>query len=173
MARYRLNHTYQSGHLQGMAGDEFDIDQDHAELLERDSPGLLKAVGRKDAKGNDAPDADLAELLSDAKAAELEKLREQTPTIDIDPEDKALEVPGEGNKFTPSSGFPADPRVAAGRAVLVSRANRQKTSAKNRGDDTGVSDPERFDQAESGDTSANARVTDLADDDDKKAKKDK
>lgn len=172
MPRYKLNHKYQSGHLIGEQGDEFEMMQDHAEMLERDSPGLLKAIGRTDAEGKSAPDADLSDLLSPAKAAELAALREQTPTIDIDPEDKALEVPGEGNKFTPSSGFPADPRVGAGRATLVAAANRQKTAGKNRGDATGVSDPDRFDAADSADTTANARVTDLDDGDDAKKKKD-
>lgn len=168
MARYKLNHNYRSGHLQGDEGDEFEMDAEHAEMLERDSPGLLKSIGGVDAEGNALPDTNLSDLLSPAKAAELEHLRAQTPTIDIDPEDKALEVPGEGNKFTPSSGFPADPRVHGGRATLISKANRQKTAAKTRGDQTGKSDPARFDAAESADTSANARVTDLADGSDDK-----
>jgi hypothetical protein len=173
MARYKATRSYGNDKFFVKAGDVIEIDGAEAERLTADSPGTFELV-EDDAATNEAVDAG---LLSEHGAAVKAELEAQIPTIDLDPEDKAREIPGEGNKYTPASGY----QVVDQGVRVVERApsDRQQKGAAKRGDAVAPADQ-----------SANARVTDstpasaaadaaqLADgvtadeDDDAKAKKD-
>lgn len=146
MPRYEFNQDYTSSYGAGRKGDVVEMPEGMADDIERDSPGTLKQRAGKDSGGELQPE----DVLSSESMAVLDELREQTPTLDIDPEDKAMEIPGEGNKFTPASGYNPNPEPTM--RVVERASTRQQLAGKKRTaeDDAG---------ATSADTSASARVT--------------
>lgn len=143
MAKYKATGFYGNSVFWVNEGDVVELDAAEAERLERDSPGTFVKVE------DDTDDATVAAgLMSEHGAAIKEELETQIPTLDLDPEDKAKEIPGEGNKYTPASGYNPDP----GGVRVVERAkNRMETGAAKRGADEVVP----------ADLSAQARVTDV------------
>lgn len=141
MPRYKVLQNYESATARISEGDEVEMTTDVAEFVNRDSPGTVEEIGTTEVEENAVASEDAGELLAE--------LRHQQPTIDIDVEDKMKEIPGEGNKRTPASGFiPAEEGVRT-----VKSANR--SGAKDRMQrGSGNADP-----ANLVDTSANARVT--------------
>lgn len=142
MARYKATRAYGNDKFSVKAGDVIEIEGAEAERLTADSPGTFELVD--DATTDEAVEAG---LISEHGAAVKAELEAQIPTIDLDPEDKAREIPGEGNKYTPASGY----QVADGGVRVVERApsDRQQKGASKRGDEVIPADQ-----------SANARVTD-------------
>lgn len=149
MGRYRLTRDYANDRFFAHEGDVVEMDDDEYERLERDSPGCFEKV--EETGQTAVADLTAADVLGEQGAAVLDELQAQTPTLDIDPEDKAKEIPGEGNKYTPASGYTAPP---AGVRVVerAPRDRQQKASGKRDGDEADAG-------ATSADTSASARVT--------------
>jgi hypothetical protein len=143
MARYRLTADYGNSRFFGHKGDVIEVDAAEAERLQNDSPGTFELV-----KDDDTDEAVAAGLLSEHGAEVKAELEAQIPTIDLDPEDKAKEIPGEGNKYTPASGY--NPEPAGVRVVERAPQDRQQKGAAKRGEDEVVP----------ADLSAQARVTD-------------
>lgn len=141
MARYKVTRAYGNSQFFANEGDVVEIDNVEADRLEADSPGTFERIEEQATS-----DAVEAGLLTEHGAAVKEELEAQIKTIDLDVEDKAKEIPGEGNKYTPASGY----QVSDGGVRVVERApaNRQVTGASKR------------DEVAPADTSASARVTD-------------
>jgi hypothetical protein len=143
MARYNVTRGYGNSQFFANKGDVVEIDDAEAARLEADSPGTFVRVEEQATS-----DAVEAGLLTETGAAVKEELEAQIPTVDLDVEDKAKEIPGEGNKYTPASGY----QVPDSGVRVVERANtsnRQVTGASKRSDEVAPAD-----------TSASARVTD-------------
>lgn len=154
MNRYKLNRRYESDRFAADEGDTVEMPADLAEHVERDSPGTLQPVdekGKPVERHAAGPAEETVAAVGEAGAAVLTELRDQTPAIDLDPEDKAKEIPGEGNKRTPASGI--TPPEQGARVVEKAPNDRMKRGARKRGAE---------DETEQGvkDTSAQARVTD-------------
>lgn len=140
MARYRLTRDYGNDRFFGRKGDVIEVEADDFARLEADSPGTFERLD--DPAAEEAVEAG---LMTERGAEIKAELEDQIPTIDLDPEDKAKEIPGEGNKFTPASGYNPAPQQAR---VVERASNRQVTDATKR------------EAVAPADTSAQARVTD-------------
>lgn len=145
MPKFKATTFYGNSQFFVNAGDVIEIDADEAERLNRDSPGTFEPVDA-------AASSEAVELgvLTEHGAAVKAEIGAQIPTVDLDVEDKAKEIPGEGNKYTPASGY--DPNPTPGVRVVERASNdRQMKGAATRADEVSVP---------AADTSASARVTD-------------
>jgi hypothetical protein len=144
MARYKATRAYGNDKFFVKAGDVIEIEGAEAERLTADSPGTFELVDEAQA----TQDAIEAGLITEHGAEVKAELEAQIPTIDLDPEDKAKEIPGEGNKYTPASGY-TPPDAGGVRVVERAPSDRQQKGAST-----------RTDEVIPADQSANARVTD-------------
>lgn len=149
MPHYRATASYGNDKFFVKTGDVIEMDANEAERLNRDSPGTFEAVTKQsDGSYNPGEPVAAEDVLSEHGAAVKAELEAQIPTIDLDVEDKAKEIPGAGNKYTPASGYHA-PETGV-RVVERAPSDRQQKGASKRGEGDPIP----------ADLSANARVTD-------------